>query len=151
MKTKYVILLVVLMILLVAGFLVVKNRKPVEDMKAQRPHAEGRAHHMRGMALDSTQIAKNIDDLDAALSLSDEQKEEITTLYTAHSEKIKGLREENDGDRHQMMESMKGLHDELSETISAVLDEDQQEKYVECLKKQAEKRPGRGGRRGPKE
>ena len=96
----------------------------------------------RNMEPDSTRIRKMMTNLDEAVTLSDNQKVEIEQIYTAHFEEMKTLRDENDGDRRQMMETMKAEREKLEENISSVLDEDQQEKYADFVAEQQKKHHG---------
>ena len=105
----------------------------------------------RNMEPDSTRIRKMMTDLDEAVTLSDNQKVEVEQMYTDHFEEMKTLRDENDGYRRQMMETMSAQQEKLKENISSVLDEDQQEKYADFVAKQRKKhRGGMMGGRGRK-
>ena len=98
------------------------------------------------MEPDSTRIWKMMTNLDEAVTLSDSQKVEIEQIYTAHFEETKTLRDENNGDRRQMMETMKAQREELDGNISSILDEEQQEKYADFVAEQRKNR--RGGMMG---
>lgn len=86
-----------------------------------------------------------VEKLTESLSLTDEQAEKITAIYTEAAEARQG---EQGGERPSQ-EEMQKAQEEMTKKVMAVLTEEQQEAYTELMKKQQQERGGReGGREG---
>ena len=96
---------------------------------------------------DSVQIVKMVDELATAISLSDEQKKQVSELHFAHFEEAKELMEENKSDRENHRQAMDDLRQEFDEQVKELLTEKQLkdfEKFIKNRPKQpGENRPGR--------
>lgn len=88
---------------------------------------------------DEDQIEKIVDNLTKELSLTDNQKADITEKYTAHFKEVSELMENGRPDR-EVMEEMKA---DFIADVNKVLTEDQQKKYEEFLEENESRRPQR--------
>ena len=79
-----------------------------------------------------TQIDKMVEDLSTELSLSDDQKTEILSLYTDHFAEVKSSM--SSGQRPSR-EEMQSLKKEFEDQVKSQLNEDQQDLFDEFMKK----------------
>jgi hypothetical protein len=77
--------------------------------------------------------------LDKALTLSEEQKGKIKTIFTDEAKQMKAIREEQSGDRKAMSEKLAKLREQTTEKITAQLTPDQKEKYKKMLEEQKQR------------
>ncbi len=96
---------------------------------------------------DSVQIEKMVDELTKSISLSDEQKIQVSELHFDHFAEAKELMEENKKDRKSHHEAMDDLREEFDEQVKDLLTENQVEEFEEFIKNHpkphGKKRPGR--------
>ena len=96
---------------------------------------------------DSTQIVQMVDELATTISLSDDQKTQVSDLYFAHFEEARELMEEHEGDREGHREAMEDLREEFDDQVKDLLSKDQVEKFEKFIKNrpkpQGENRPKR--------
>lgn len=93
---------------------------------------------------DSEEIVKMIEDLTSQLLLSDDQAEEVSTIFTQHFEEIETkMSGESRPDRDQM-ESLKA---EFEKDIKSILNEDQIKNFEEYMKEQNKNQGKQRGRR----
>ncbi len=83
------------------------------------------------------QITKMMTTLAEEISLSDEQKKDVTALYTEH---FASMEEMTSGNNRPKREEMKALNTKLQTKVKALLDDEQIEKYEAYLKKKREER-----------
>lgn len=95
---------------------------------------------------DSTQIVQIVDQLAEELSLSADQKEQISELHFAHFREVRTLMSAGRGNRDGIREKMEALREEFESNVKALLDEEQQAKF-DKLQKNRGQRSGRQGRR----
>lgn len=62
---------------------------------------------------DSEQIVEMVDELAETLSLSEDQKSDISDLYFSHFEEVKELRDKHEGDREDHRQAMDVLRVKL--------------------------------------
>ena len=79
-----------------------------------------------------TQIDKMVEDLSTELSLSDDQKTEILSLYTDHFAEVKSSM--SSGQRPSR-EEMQSLKKEFEDQVKSQLNEEQQDLFDEFMKK----------------
>jgi len=97
---------------------------------------------------DSTQIVEIVNDLAEELTLSDEQKTTVSTLYFAHFNEAKKLMEQDKSDREKQREAIDTSREEFETNVKAVFSDAQKEKFEKLSK---DKRPAkRGGQRPQK-
>lgn len=87
--------------------------------------------------------AAMVEKLTESLSLSDDQAEKITAIYTAEFE----ARENSSSDERPSREEMEKAREEMSAKVMAVLTEEQQEAYTKLQESQT-KSNSQGGRQG---
>jgi len=90
-------------------------------------------HHGHGMP-DSCHIQKMVDDLAVVLVLTDQQKQQITTISYAHMQEVKALHEKDKNNCEGNKEAHDQLRQKMDTDIKAVLNKDQQAKYDEFMK-----------------
>jgi Spy/CpxP family protein refolding chaperone len=77
------------------------------------------------------------------LSLSEEQKGKLKTIFEQQAAKTKALRDDTSLTQEQRREKARGIREEFAGKIKAVLTKEQNEKY----QKQQQERPDRPQRR----
>jgi hypothetical protein len=85
------------------------------------------------------QIEQMVEDLDKALSLTDEQEKQISEKYFAHFEEVEKMIKAGRPSR----EDMETLEADFNKEVKLLLTEDQKEPYNAFLKEQQKKRPKR--------
>lgn len=85
------------------------------------------------------QIEKMVEDLDKALSLTDEQEKQISEKYFAHFEEVEKRMKKGRPNR----EDMEALKADFNKEVKLLLKEDQKDLYDAFLKEQQNKRPKR--------
>ncbi len=89
------------------------------------------------------------------LGLDETQKEAILEIENDFGEKTANfretIREADEGERRDLMQSMRAIMDEKNAKIREVLTEEQQEQFDEMLKKREEMRQQRRGKRSSNE
>ncbi len=96
------------------------------------------------MLPDAEGIEQMVDELDASLSLTDEQEASISRLFVAHFDDARKLMEENKGGRGSGRQAMDASRKELEEQVGDLLDDEQRAAYEKLMEDQ---RPGQGGQR----
>ena len=84
---------------------------------------------------------EQVAELKTQLSLTDEQTEKITTLFTENEAKMKDAREKT-------REEMRAEREELDKQVQALLTKDQQKTYQELQSKRGPKGGPKGGPQG---
>lgn len=83
-------------------------------------------------------------ELQEKLSLSEEQLSSLKEILTEHKAELEKLQASTGEGERPSMEEMKALHDKLEEKILSILDEGQQEKYLELREEMRPERSKRG-------
>lgn len=97
---------------------------------------------------DSTQIVQIVDQLAKELSLSADQKKQISELHFAHFREVQTLMSAGRGDREGHREKMEALREEFESEVKARLDDAQQARFDEIRKARGQGAQRRGqGRR----
>lgn len=103
-----------------------------------------RASSRPGPALpDSTRIAEMVNEMNVALSLSDEQKDRIAELHFAHFDEVR----ERMANGRPPREEMEALRKEFEKAVKAELRDDQRAAYDEFVARRRPPRDGGGRRR----
>lgn len=79
------------------------------------------------------QIHKMVLDLQAKLSLSEEQKGQIESLYNTHFEELKKMHNQNEEAHKDSRDKMEAFRKEFEKEVKSLLSESQQQKYDEFL------------------
>ncbi len=95
---------------------------------------------------DSTQIVQIVEEMAKTLSLTAEQKDQISDLHFAHFAEAKIMMTQASGDRAGHRKKMEGLRDDFEKEIKAQLNDEQKAKF-EKLAKSRRTRPGPAGQR----
>ena len=82
------------------------------------------------------------------LNLTDAQVKEVEKIFQDSRDKMIELRNQNQGERKQMMEMMFEMRKENDEKIKAILNEDQKIKFEEYMEERDTRMKERMGRRG---
>ncbi|MCU4163686.1 Spy/CpxP family protein refolding chaperone [Carboxylicivirga caseinilyticus] len=78
------------------------------------------------------------------LNLTEKQKEQVTELNKKFGEKMKKMRDENQGNREKMREAMGELRTERNTELKKILTDEQYKKYLELEEKRMKERGNRG-------
>nr|WP_321406306.1 DUF4890 domain-containing protein [uncultured Carboxylicivirga sp.] len=78
------------------------------------------------------------------LNLTEKQKEQVTELNKKFGEKMKKMRDENQGDREKMREAMGAMRTERNTELKKILTDEQYKKYLELEEKRMKERGNRG-------
>ncbi|MEO9853376.1 MAG: hypothetical protein ABJH72_00655 [Reichenbachiella sp.] len=101
-----------------------------QSQQRQRPHKFP----------DAAQIEKMVEELSLQLELTDEQKKNVSSLFSTHFEEAKATKQKT-------RETMEGLRKEFIEQVTAEIGEDKEDEFKTFMKS---KRPkGKGGERPP--
>lgn len=98
----------------------------------------------RQRRMDPEQMTKTLTE---ELNLSDEQAARIKEILIDSQEKMREIRDNAQGDRSAMRESMRQLRDETDDRIMAELDENQKEKFRELQEERRRERRERNRER----
>ena len=88
------------------------------------------------------------------LSLTEDQKAKVKTIFLDQAVTMAKMREESKGDREGMMAKMKGINDANDVKINALLNDDQKKAFAEWQTERRENMKKRGmgqGKGGPGE
>lgn len=97
---------------------------------------------------DSEQIVEMVDELAETLSLSEEQKSDVSDLYFVHFEEARKLRNEHEGDRENHRQTMDALRDDFEEQVKEILTDEQITEFEVFMKdRQKQRGENRSGRR----
>lgn len=107
----------------------------------------GQGQGQRRGQMSPEQRKAQMEKLATDLALNDEQKESYFQMEQDYAKKMQELRSGNQGDPTTMREGMMKLRQERNESLTALLNEDQQVKYKEMMAN----RQNRGGQRGPQQ
>jgi Spy/CpxP family protein refolding chaperone len=114
-----------------------------QDQKAPSEGRRGKDGQGRGQMMSPE---ARVEQLDKALSLTDEQKTKIKDIYTKAGEEMRAAMKEGGGDREamrgKMMERMKATQDQ----VRALLTDEQKKKFDEMPQRGGGDRGGRGKR-----
>jgi len=109
-----------------------------------QPPIRGERNKMQGeqrpMFPDSSHIVEMVNELDAELSLTAEQKTQITQLHFAHFNEAKQHKEIGKEDRENHRQKMDALRKEFEEQVKAVLTKEQQEQFEAFMKTRGPKK-----------
>ncbi|MGB0521374.1 MAG: hypothetical protein ACPGJS_00370 [Flammeovirgaceae bacterium] len=95
----------------------------------------------------TTQLQERL--TEKGMALTDESLEEVKALNIKYAEKMKALREENQGDRMAMKEAGRELETEKRKELKKILTKDQFKEYKAWMTERMEgRRERRGGMRG---
>ena len=121
-----------------------------QDQKAPSEGRRGRGGQEQGGRGQMPSPEARVEQLDKALSLTDEQKTKIKEIYTKAGEEMRAAMKEGGGDREaargKMMERMRATRDQ----VRAVLTDEQKKKFDEMPQRGGGDQGGRsrGGKRG---
>ena len=122
--------------LMVAGMANLQSPARAQDKPdAKKPDAPRRE---RG-----AQAGDRLERMAKELSLSEEQKGELKTIFEQQAAKTKALRDDTSLSQEQRREKARGIREEFAGKIKAVLTKEQNEKW----QKQQQERPDRPQRR----
>ena len=91
---------------------------------------------------------RRLDVMQKELSLTDAQVKEVEKIFQDSRDKMIELRNQNQGERKQMMEMMFEMRKENDEKIKSILNEDQKIKFEEYMEERDTRMKERMGRRG---
>ena len=118
MKRKLIIGSTLVFFLIVTGFTNVTAQTKQQDQRKPRPLP------------DANQIVQMVEDLSAAISLTEEQKKQVLEMHQSHYERVKAFKEgSKELDRDKKREEMQKLRKEFETEINSVLSKEQQIKY----------------------
>jgi periplasmic protein CpxP/Spy len=83
---------------------------------------------------DSTGIVKIVDEMSQALSLSPDQKKQVSDLHFTHFSEACSQRGNTGGDRQAQREKMDALRTRFESKIKALLNDEQQTKFEKLAK-----------------
>ena len=86
------------------------------------------------MLPDSSGIVQMVDELATNLSLTDEQKVDVSKIYFAHFVEAEELMEEHKGDRENHRKAMDDLRQEFEEQVKDLLTDEQKIKFEKSVK-----------------
>ncbi len=92
---------------------------------------------------DSVRVARMVENLDQAVTLTDEQKMKATEIYQGTMDAFRKLTQENTGDRRAMMQARRQLMQEQNDTIRAMLDKKQTKAFDKYLQEMRDRRNNR--------
>jgi len=99
--------------------------------------------HRPPMLPDSSQIVKMVDELAKAISLSEQQKEQVLKLHFEHFNQAKNMMEKEQKHHEEMRKAHDESREKFEKQIKALLNEKQQAEFDEFLKKHYERREER--------
>ena len=113
-----------------------------------RPPGGSRGQHQRPALPDSSQIVEIVDQTAQALSLTSEQKGQVSALYFAHFAEARDLMDAGNGQQDNHRADMDALRQTFETDVKALLD-DQQKTAFDALVKNRRSRggPPGGGRK----
>jgi hypothetical protein len=91
---------------------------------------------------DAEQIEEMIDDVSTTLSLSEDQKEQVSALYIAHFEKATELTKDSSLKGDDQRTAMDKLKEDFEEEVNAVLTKEQQKLFAAYQKKNGQPQGG---------
>ena len=103
----------------------------------------------RGMGTPEERAQRTTDQLTKQLTLNEDQKAKVKTLYLEQATNMVKVREESKGDREAMMAKMKTSNEETDKKVEALLNDDQKKAFAtwkeERMKRRGQGRQGAGG------
>lgn len=84
---------------------------------------------------DAKQVEKMVEELSQQLELTDKEKKNVSSIFNAHFEEAKALREKN-------RDTMEGLRKSFVEQVTAEIGEDKKEEFKTFMKNKRPKRKG---------
>jgi len=85
-------------------------------------------------------------DLKDKLELTDDQAKKVEAIYQESTDKVKELRDNNSGDRTELMKVLKPINENTEKRIDSLLTDKQKEQYAKLKKERAAARQERRAR-----
>ena len=108
---------------------------------SNQPRSSSRDQHQRPALPDSSQIVEIVDQTAQALSLTSEQKGQVSDLYFAHFAEARDLMDSGNGQQKNNRAEMDALRQTFETDVKALLNDEQKTSFDELVK---DRRP-RGG------